>query len=123
MSLRLMVALAPHLVHPLPLLRVHQLALAEWIAREYRCGVADAVRAMLPPALAARARATLPSAKGERHEALFALTPEGRRALETSERIGARQLATLRALSLGARSGRELAEAGGSAEAARGLAS
>ena len=110
------------LVHPLPLLRPHQLALAEWIAREYRCGVADAVRAMLPPALAARARTTLPPAKGERKEALFALTPEGHRALETNERIGARQLATLRALALGARSGREVADAGGSADAARALA-
>ena len=43
------------LVHPLPLLRPHQLALAAWIAEQYRCGVADAVRAMLPPALAAMA--------------------------------------------------------------------
>ena len=43
------------LVHPVPLLRPHQLALAGWVAREYRCGLADAVRAMLPPALAARA--------------------------------------------------------------------
>src|SRR5207249_2484086 len=38
------------LVHPLPLLRAHQLALAAWIAERYRCGLADAVRAMLPPA-------------------------------------------------------------------------
>ncbi len=44
------------LVHPVPVLREHQLALAEWIAREYRCALADAVRAMVPPALAARAR-------------------------------------------------------------------
>jgi len=110
------------LVHPLPLLRPHQLGLAEWIAHEYRCGVADAVRAMLPPALAARARSSLPAAKGERKESLFALTPEGHGALESAQKIGARQLATLRALALGARSGRELAEAGGSAEAARALA-
>ncbi len=110
------------LVHPLPLLRPHQLALAEWIAREYRSGVADAVRAMLPPALAQRSHRSLPAAKGERSESLFALTPEGRAALEAATRVGARQLATLRALSLGARSGRELAEAGGSAEAARTLA-
>ena len=110
------------LVHPLPLLRPHQLALAEWIAREYRCGVADAVRAMLPPALAARTHSALPAAKGERREALFALTPAGRVALASAERIGARQLATLRALALGARSGRELAEAGGAVEAARALA-
>src|SRR2546428_2425676 len=41
------------LVHPLPLLRPHQLALARWIAERYRCALADAVRAMLPPALAA----------------------------------------------------------------------
>jgi primosomal protein N' (replication factor Y) (superfamily II helicase) len=110
------------LVHPLPLLRPHQLALAEWIAHEYRCGVADAVRAMLPPALAARAHSALPAAKGERKEPLFALTPEGHAALESAQRIGARQLATLRALALGARSGRELADAGGSADAARALA-
>ena len=110
------------LVHPLPLLRPHQLALAGWMAHQYRCGVADAVRAMLPPALAARARTTLPAAKGERKESLFRLTPAGHQALETNERIGARQLATLRALALGARSGRELADAGGSADAARALA-
>jgi len=41
------------LVHSIPLLRPHQLALAAWIAEQYRTGVADAVRAMLPPALAA----------------------------------------------------------------------
>jgi primosomal protein N' (replication factor Y) len=110
------------LVHPLPLLRPHQLALAEWIARAYRAGVADAVRAMLPPALAQRAHRSLPAARGERRESLFALTPEGRQASEGDRRIGARQLATLRALALGARSGRELGEAGGSAEAARALA-
>ncbi|MDO8506314.1 MAG: primosomal protein N', partial [Candidatus Limnocylindria bacterium] len=110
------------LVHPLPLLRPHQLALAAWIAHEYRCGVADAVRAMLPPALAARAHNALPAAKGERKESLFALTPGGQRALEGETRLGARQLATLRALSLGARSGAEITDAGGSAEAARSLA-
>ena len=110
------------LVHPLPLLRPHQLALAAWIAHEYRCGVADAVRAMLPPALAARAHNALPAAKGERKESLFALTAGGQRALEGETRLGARQLATLRALSLGARSGAELTDAGGSAEAARSLA-
>jgi len=112
------------LVHPLPLLRPHQLALAEWIAREYRCGVADAVRAMLPPALAGRARNALPAARGERREPVFALTVAGRAALDApaQTRLGARQLATLRALSLGARSGVELADAGGSAVAARALA-
>jgi len=60
------------LVHPLPLLRAHQLALAAWIATEYRCGIADAVRAMLPPALAGRARAGLPTARGDRREPVFA---------------------------------------------------
>ena len=30
------------LVHPLPLLRPHQLVLATWIAERYRCGLADA---------------------------------------------------------------------------------
>lgn len=110
------------LVHPDPLLRPHQLALAAWIAEQYRCGLADAVRAMLPPALAARARSTLPAPKGERREAIFALTPDGVAALSGEARLGARQVATLRALSLGARSGAELADAGGSAESARALA-
>ena len=110
------------LVHPMPLLRPHQLALAAWIAHEYRAGLADAVRAMLPPALAGRARTSLPVPRGERREPLFSLTPEGARALETASGIGARQLATLRALSLGARSGGELADAGGSTTAARALA-
>ena len=111
------------LVHPLPLLRPHQLALAAWIAEQYRTGLADAVRAMLPPALAGRARVALPAAKGERREAVFASTPEGAAALAGGDgRLGARQLATLRALSLGARTGAELADAGGSAIAARALA-
>ncbi|MEK7285361.1 MAG: primosomal protein N', partial [Chloroflexota bacterium] len=44
------------LVHPLPVLRAHQLELARWIAGRYRCSLADAVRAMLPPGLAMRAR-------------------------------------------------------------------
>jgi primosomal protein N' (replication factor Y) len=110
------------LVHPLPLLRAHQLALAAWIAAEYRCGVADAVRAMLPPALAGRARVGLPTARGDRREAVFALTPAGREALESPARIGARQLATLRALAAGAVSSADLTEAAGSAIAARALA-
>jgi len=110
------------LVHALPVLRAHQLALAAWMAQEYRCGLADAIRAMLPPALAARARTSLPAAKGERTEALFALTPAGRAALDGDARLGARQVATLRALALGARTGGELREAGGSAVAARALA-
>ena len=110
------------LVHPLPLLRAHQLALAAWIATEYRTGIADAVRAMLPPALAGRARAGLPTARGDRREPVFALTPAGREALAGSVRLGARQLATLRALAADAVSSADLAEAGGSAVAARGLA-
>ena len=110
------------LVHPLPLLRGHQLALAAWIATEYRCGIADAVRAMLPPALAGRARAGLPTARGDRREPVFALTPAGRDALSGSVRLGARQLATLRALAAGAVSSADLAEAGGASVAARALA-
>jgi primosomal protein N' (replication factor Y) (superfamily II helicase) len=39
-----------------PVLRPHQIALARWIARYYRCGLADAVRAMVPPGLVRRAR-------------------------------------------------------------------
>jgi len=110
------------LVHPLPLLRAHQLALARWIATEYRSGIADAVRAMLPPALAARARQTLPTARGERREAVFAITPAGTEALAGASRLGARQLATLRALASGAVTGIDLAQAGASAVAARALA-
>jgi primosomal protein N' (replication factor Y) len=111
------------LVHPLPLLRQHQIALANWIATRYRCGLADAVRAMVPPALASRARSPrLAPARGERSEAIFALEPAGRDALSASARLGARQLATLRALSAGAVTARDLADAGGSAIAARALA-
>src|SRR5947208_5383 len=111
------------LVHPLPLLRPHQLALARWIAERYRCGLADAVRAMVPPALASRARSPrLDSARGERTEAVFALETAGRDALAGSVRVGARQLATLRALAAGAVTARDLADAGGSADAARSLA-
>ena len=111
------------LVHPLPLLRPHQLALAGWIAERYRCGLADAVRAMVPPALASRARSPrLDSARGERTEAVFALETAGRDALAGSVRVGARQLATLRALAAGAVTARDLADAGGSADAARALA-
>jgi primosomal protein N' (replication factor Y) (superfamily II helicase) len=111
------------LVHPLPLLRPHQLALARWIAERYRCGLADAVRAMLPPALASRARHTkLGTARGERTEAVFAIAPAGKDAIAGGVRLGARQLVTLRALAAGAVTGRDLAEAGGSAVAARALA-
>jgi len=111
------------LVHPLPLLSDRQLALARWMAATYRCGLADAVRAMLPPALAARARGGLPTARGERTEPVFAITPAGREALEAAgSKLGGRQLATLRALAAGAITSGDLAEAGGTAEAAKSLA-
>jgi primosomal protein N' (replication factor Y) len=111
------------LVHPVPLLRPHQLALASWIAGRYRCGLADAVRAMVPPALASRARSPrLAAARGERTETIYALGPAGRDALAGSVRVGARQLVTLRALAAGAVTSRDLADAGGSAAAARALA-
>ena len=111
------------LAHPLPLLRPHQLALASWIAERYRCSLADAVRAMVPPALAARARGgRLATARGERSEALFSIAPAGAEALAGSVRLGARQLATLRALVAGALTSADLAEAGGSSVAARALA-
>src|SRR5207245_8595389 len=106
------------LVHPSPLLRAHQLALATWIAERYRCGLADAVRAMVPPALASRARsAGLASARGERTEAIFALETAGRDALAGSVRVGARQLATIRAPAAGAGAARGLRAAGGAARA------
>jgi len=114
------VALRPidALAYPLPLLHPHQLALAAWIARHYRSGIADAVRAMLPPALASRARgAGLAPPRGERTEAVYALAP-----VDGAPRLGARQLATLRAIGAGARSTSEITEAGGSAQAARALA-
>ncbi|HET8568567.1 MAG TPA: DEAD/DEAH box helicase, partial [Candidatus Limnocylindria bacterium] len=111
------------LVHPLPLLSRHQLALAAWIAAYYRAGIADAVRAMLPPALAGRSRgAALAAPKGERTEAVYAITREGRAALEAPARLGARQLATLRALAAGAATADDLLTAGGAADAAARLA-
>ncbi len=111
------------LVHPTPLLSARQLALAAWIASTYRCGLADAVRAMLPPALAARARSGLPAARGERTEPVFGITPAGRDALTSgTPKLGARQLVTLRALAAGAVTSADLAEAGGTADAAKGLA-
>src|SRR5207245_10990860 len=95
------------LVHPLPLLRAHQLALAAWIAERYRCGLADAVRAMLPPALASRARGSkLGAARGERSEPVFTIAPAGRAALDGGARFGARQLITLRAPAGAARAAR-----------------
>ncbi|GAC1488277.1 MAG: hypothetical protein NVS1B1_04670 [Candidatus Limnocylindrales bacterium] len=111
------------LVHPLPLLAAPQLALARWIADRYRCGLADAVRAMLPPALAARARSGLPLPRGGRTEAVFAITAAGREALaETGPGLGARQLATLRALAAGAVTGADLLAAGATPDAAQRLA-
>src|SRR2546428_8673453 len=66
------------LAHPLPLLRPHQLALASWIAERYRCSLADAVRAMVPPALAAPAPGgRLATARGEPSEALLSIAPAG----------------------------------------------
>src|SRR5207302_1286361 len=61
------------LVHPLPLLRAHQLALAAWIAERYRCGLADAVRAMLPPALTEDDRMRDVPATGAQAEAIAAI--------------------------------------------------
>ncbi|HEY8732141.1 MAG TPA: primosomal protein N' [Candidatus Limnocylindria bacterium] len=111
------------LVHPIPLLSDRRLALARWMAATYRCGLADAVRAMLPPALAARARSGLPTARGERTEPVFAITPAGRAALASGgPKLGARQLATLRALAAGAITSDDLAQAGGTPDAAKGLA-
>src|SRR5439155_323621 len=55
-------------------------------------------------------------------EAIFALETAGRDALAGSVRVGARQLATIRALAAGAVTARDLADAGGSAAAARALA-
>ena len=111
------------LVHPLPLLSAAQLALAAWIAVRYRCGVADAVRAMLPPALAARARSGLPVARDGRSEAIFSITPAGAAALAArGSGLGARQLATLRALAAGAVTGADLQGAGATADAAQRLA-
>ena len=111
------------LVHPIPLLSDRQLTLARWISATYRCGLADAVRAMLPPALAARARGGLSAARGERTEPKFAITPAGREALASgSPKLGARQLVTLRALAAGAITSADLAQAGGTAQAATSLA-
>ena len=110
------------LVHPVPLLSERQLALARWMAATYRCGLADAVRAMLPPALAARARGGLPAARGERTEPVFGITPAGRDALAGAAKLGARQLVTLRALAAGAITSDDLAQAGGTAAAATSLA-
>ena len=111
------------LVHPIPLLSGRQLALGRWIAETYRCGLADAVRAMLPPALAARARSGLPAARGERTEPVFGITPAGHETLACGmPRLGARQLVTLRALAAGATTVDDVVHAGGTSAAARSLA-
>lgn len=47
------------LAHPTPVLSAHQIKLARWIAGHYRAGLADTMRAMVPPGLAARARGRL----------------------------------------------------------------
>src|SRR6266545_7333788 len=57
-----------------------------------------------------------------RRAAVFAITPAGTEALAGASRLGARQLATLRALASGAVTGIDLAQAGASAVAARALA-
>jgi primosomal protein N' (replication factor Y) len=78
---------------------------------------------MLPPALASRARGGLPTARGERTEPVFGITPGGRDALTSgSPKIGARQLLTLKALVAGAITTDDLLQAGGTAAAAKGLA-
>ncbi len=134
------------LAHPVPLLGGHQLALARWMSDHYRCALADTVRAMLPPALASRGA---PRAGGVgRTEATFALTSAGRDATRGAGaerlapaghmvgptvnggaaaggrgvRLGPVQLATLRALATGVTTAAALRSAGGSADAARGLA-
>ncbi|MFN2519919.1 MAG: primosomal protein N' [Candidatus Limnocylindria bacterium] len=115
------------LAHPVPLLGPHQLALARWVSEHYRCALADAVRAMLPPALAARGTARA-GGRG-RTEATFGLTPAGREAARAASvapaapaaRLGPAQLATLRALASGDASAAQLRAAGGSRDAARAL--
>ena len=81
-----------------PVLRSHQLALARWIAERYRCALADATRAMVPPGVARRARVPVRSRKRPRRiPAELALpeddtvreapaTPSQRRALDELER-------------------------------------
>ncbi len=44
------------LADPTPVLHAHQLELARWVAQTYRCALADAVRAMVPPGVVRRAR-------------------------------------------------------------------
>jgi primosomal protein N' (replication factor Y) len=60
-----------------PVLRPYQIELARWIARRYRCALADAVRAMVPPGLARRARAPVRTrTRARRIPAELALTEE-----------------------------------------------
>ncbi len=107
------------LVHPTPVLREHQVALARWLAREYRCALADALRAMLPPALVAQAgRGRLRTPRGERRERVFTITPAGGAALEGAARLGAKQRQALALLAAGARSESELHEVGADPRAA-----
>ncbi len=111
------------LVHPLPVLRPHQLALARWLAREYRAALGDAVRAMLPPALVSKAaRGRLATTTRERRERVFTITPEGFAALEAPRRLGAKQRQALALLAAGARSESEIREVGGDPDAAVRLA-
>ena len=113
-----------HLVHPRPVLHSHQILLARWLAAEYRCALADALRAMLPPALVAAAGTRgLRTPRGERSQAQFAITPEGRAALDGSAiRLGAKQRQALVLLAAGARTESELREVGGDPSAAARLA-
>lgn len=116
------------LVEARPVLGPHQIELARWVAATYRCGLADAVRAMLPPDFAARARgAATASTMPGRSQVVFTLTPEGRALLGAAAGVGRRQLATLQALVAGPAGVGEIVRAGGSADAAgrlvaRGLA-
>lgn len=49
-----------------PVLRPYQIELARWIAGRYRCAIADAVRAMVPPGLVRRARVPVRARKRAR---------------------------------------------------------
>jgi primosomal protein N' (replication factor Y) len=116
-------------VHPTPVLRPHQIALARWLAAEYRCALADALRAMLPPALVAQTSGgrRLRTPRGERRERVFALTAEGSAALNGASGslprpLGAKQRQALALLAAGARSESELREGGGDPGAAVRLA-
>jgi primosomal protein N' (replication factor Y) (superfamily II helicase) len=49
-----------------PVLRPYQIELARWMAQRYRCAIADAVRAMVPPGLVRRARVPVRTRKRAR---------------------------------------------------------